>query len=425
MRWWWRRPAVPAVDPRVAGIGPMAFDGWIVTAAALGFGLDLVVYPRQVVATAETETEAMRTRRLSFVHGVPSGSTLSAVTFAQDKRIRRALFETAGIPMPAGASFSYNSDRDIKRYVERIGFPVVVKEVVGENFMERFGGIADVGQLERVIRRLRERQGARLHSASNLERSAYAMTGLREADEDDETGQRLAPVDTRFLVERDMGGDTYRFLVLGDAVVAVLGFPEGPPSVGHDAVAEVVTLRDSASPRRSKRGRLHPRYEDVARSAVAVLAGLELAAVDIVMADPTGRPKRRNHWVVELSERPHLEVLHALDPALAFGLAQRIVRHEAARMARPLPDAASQVAAQLAFAGVSVAPAFAERAAAFAAEHGLQAAVTAADAASARATLDLQGSPQAAALLVERAMGGGFERQYPRMCEVRVDRDRR
>ncbi len=419
---WWRRPATPGVDPRAAGIGPMSFDGWIVTAAALASGLDLVVYPRQIVATAETEAEAMSTKRLSFVHGVPSGSTLSAVTFAQDKRIRRALFETAGIPMPAGASFSYNSDRDIKRYVERIGFPVVVKEVVGENFMERFGGVGDLAQLERVIRRLRERQGARLHSASNLERSAYAMTGLRVADEDDETGQRLAPVDTRFLVERDMDGDYYRFLVLGDVVVTVLRFPEGPASPDHDAVAEAVELRDPASSRRLQRGRLHQAYADVARRSVSVIAGLELAAVDIVIADPTRRPKRRNHWVVELSERPHLEVLHALDPVWAFGLAHRIVRHEAARVARPLTEAVEQVAAKVAFAGVSAVPAFAEQSAAFAAEHGLQLAEASADGASARAIFDLKGSPQAVALLIERAMGGGFERQYPRLAEVRVAR---
>lgn len=398
----------------------MAFDGWIVTATALACGLELVVYPRQIVATAENEPEAMRSARLSFVHGVPSSSTLAAVTYAQDKRIRRALFEAAGIPMPTGATFSYHSNRDVKRYVERIGFPVVVKEVVGENLVERFAGVRDVAELERVVKLLRERQGARAHSASNLQRSAYAMTGLREVDEDDETGQRLAPVDTRYLIERDMPGEYFRFLVLDDTVVSILSFPQG--ASGEESRAQVAALRNAAVPRRLRRGQVHHEYATVARAAVGTITGLQLAAVDIVITDPRRRPKPRNHWVVELSERPHLHALHAVDPRAAFGVAQRIVQSEAAHAGRTLGHARRRVSVDVRFEGVSVAAAFAEQAAALAARHGLEARVVSADAASATAVLHLSGSAQASALVIERAMAGGFERQYLRMAEVHAAR---
>lgn len=420
MRWVGRKPASGPIDPRAAGIGPMAFDGWIVTATALAFGLDLVIYPRQIVATAEEELQAMRSTRMAFVHGVPSSSTLAAVTYAQDKRIRRALFEAADIPMPTGATFSYHSNRDVKRYVERIGFPVVVKEAVGENLVERYAGIRDVAELERVVKRLRERQGARTHSASNLQRSAYAMTGLREVDEDDETGQRLAPVDTRYLIERDMPGEYFRFLVLDDAVVAILSFPKG--ATDEDGQPQAATLRNPAVPRRLRRGRVHHDYAAVARAAVGTIEGLQLAAVDIVITDPLRRPKPQNHWVVELSERPHLYALHTAAPRAAFDVARRIVQSEAAHAGRTLGHARRRVSVDVRFEGVSVAAAFAEQAAALAARHGLEARVANANASSATAVLHLSGAAQASALVIERAMAGGFERQYPRIAEVRACR---
>src|SRR5690625_1446227 len=110
---------------------PSAFDdGWLVLAEGLRHGLDVLMLPRQVLLAGYGRVVPTR---LAFAHGVPAASTMSAVTFCQDKRLRRALLQRAGISVPKGATFSIRSLQRAIEFAERIGYPVVLKEAVGEN----------------------------------------------------------------------------------------------------------------------------------------------------------------------------------------------------------------------------------------------------------------------------------------------------
>src|SRR5690625_651478 len=107
-------------------------DGVIVHSAALAAGLNTRLLSRQVlqVQTPEGETTA-------FTHGVPQSSTLAAVTYSQDLRMRRGLLGHAGIPQPRGATVAIGRERNAAlRYAEEIGYPVVIKPALGDSTID-------------------------------------------------------------------------------------------------------------------------------------------------------------------------------------------------------------------------------------------------------------------------------------------------
>ncbi|NLS10062.1 ATP-grasp domain-containing protein [Nesterenkonia sp. MY13] len=106
----------------------------------------------------------------------------------KNKHSTRLVLQRAGIPVPKGRSFRFSDLLWAEEYAESLGYPVVVKPLNG---MEGKGVVTDVmskAQLEWAF--------------SHVEESAYGGGDI--------------------LVEEQIRGEAYRFLVIRDRVVSVL-----------------------------------------------------------------------------------------------------------------------------------------------------------------------------------------------------------
>src|SRR5690625_2445414 len=121
-------------------------DGYEVHRAALAHGFDVTLLPRQVMEVQNTDGNVKAT----FSHGIPQQTTLAAVTYAQDVRMRRDMVLRAGYAIPTGATFSMGgSTRAPYRYAENtLGYPVVVKPAIGDNTVDVMSGITDTESLQ-------------------------------------------------------------------------------------------------------------------------------------------------------------------------------------------------------------------------------------------------------------------------------------
>lgn len=289
---------------------PAAVDGTLVLQAALTAGCDIDLFPRQVMACWHPSAPAVRR---SFVHGVPEATTLSGATYAQDKRVSRALLEEAGVPVVKGATFSFRGPRAALRYTLRTRFPVQLRMAI-ENSIEPSVRIATGRRSFRrafdEIRRLGEDATA---AATNQTRSAYSLTGLLDPVDDGE-GNRLWAPSTRVLVERlPRRWQRFQVLLFGDEVVGVVGLG-----------STLVQPGDASSPVDAT-GVLSQAQLFGARAAAASIPGLDIARVELV-APTSGRASHQGRFLVrDVSERPNLGLFEAARPGWGSDLAAMLV----------------------------------------------------------------------------------------------------
>ena len=278
-------------------------DGYEVHAAALRAGLQVALYPRQVLITREVGSG----REASFVHGIPETAQLGPVTYAQDKRMRRALMESADLPIPRGVTFSVGRGvQGAKDFARKVGYPVVVKPAVGDNAIEVFAGICDDHELDAAIERLRVTPSER----ETFTRAAYGLTELREPGEED--GRIVVPPGYRFLVEQHLRGTYLRVLVVGDTAHSAVVCPGSP---GLEPVRDAREVSDD----------VHPTIFDLAVRALRSIPGLPLAAVDFVLDDYRRPAHDQNISIVEFSERPGLAVQATVSSQASARLGERIL----------------------------------------------------------------------------------------------------
>jgi hypothetical protein len=277
--------AEPTLGAAVAdGIPDDLRDGYEIHRAALSYGMDVSLYPRQVLLAGYRDSDV----RLAFVHGIPQTSNLAAVTYAQDKRMRRELLARAGLPVPEGATFAIGRQRDgARRFARAIGYPVVVKPAVGENMREVFAGLWNERELDAAIDYFRTPEADR----PGFTRAAYSLTLLLEPDEED--GRTVTPAGYQFLLERHVSGRPLRLLVIGDRVVSGVYLP------GDSATAQDGTGGDVCD-------EVHPTVAALAVRAARAVPGLAAAAVDLVLADHRRAVRDQPLWIVDFSERPSL-----------------------------------------------------------------------------------------------------------------------
>jgi hypothetical protein len=306
--------AVPSLNPaRPGDVGADLHDGYEIHRAALCRGLNVMLYPRQVLTAQADPGGAM----LYFAHGIPGTSTQSGVTFAQDRQMRREVQAAAGIPIPPGATFAIGREmREAKQFAAHIGYPVVVKPRVGDNMVEVLPGLRNERELTAAIRYLRTVPVRRPH----FTRASYAITLLHEPVEED--GQTFVPAAYRLLIERQISGEYLRFLVLNGRVVSVVHAPNG--------------LRRSGAPHHNVTHQAHPSLTRLAVEAARAVPGLALAGVDIVVTDHRAPASEQSPVVVDFSERPWLEMQQRVSRELSHRIAEAIFAEYAAEMSVPL-----------------------------------------------------------------------------------------
>ncbi|MGP9552084.1 hypothetical protein [Halomonas sp. AOP42-D1-22] len=243
------------------------FDGFNVLCQALLYGARVKVMPGQLFLI-EGEGQSKKT---AFVHSVALSTRLSTITFVLQKRFRRAIHQRKKVPVPVGATFSYFAKRDPARYAKKIGYPVVVKEVFGENPAYAVYDVKNAKQLVEAIAKVK----AHLPTTAEHEPASYAQTINLSSAEMDEGGTRTKSDKARFLIEKQLQGTQYRSYVVNGKHVLTL-------QKENDAIYEVKPSE---------------KIKQLSEQAVKVISGLANGTVDIV-CDMSG-----DAYVVELSER--------------------------------------------------------------------------------------------------------------------------
>lgn len=164
--------SAPLGAVNVDGIDRGMRDGAAVHAAALAAGFSTRLLPRQVLQVWTPGGETT-----SFTHGIPQSTTLAAVTYSQDLRMRRGLLGHEEISQPRGATFSVGRGRvAAKRYARKIGYPVVIKPALGDSTISVKPHVRNAIELDEafdeLLTPLRGRPG---HTEA-----AYGITELRK-----------------------------------------------------------------------------------------------------------------------------------------------------------------------------------------------------------------------------------------------------
>lgn len=380
-------------------LDPVLRDGYEVHQAAMRRGLNVLLLPRQVMMVRRPDGEG---GELAFVHGVPSTSTLSAVTFAQDKRMRRAQLVAAGLPVPKGGSYSIsNGVNDAKKLIKRIGYPVVIKPSMGDNMIEVHPGLRSEADVDQAIEYLRTSPDER----PTYVKAAYALTLLGDPEEVD--GRLTVPRGYRFLVEKHVGGQYLRFLVINDEVRSVLhclggsvGSASGP---NHDVTDDV-----------------HPSLIGLAGSAARAVTGLAVAAVDIVVHDLSRAASDQEAWIVEFSERPWLAAQAAIAETLADDLGDAILASVAAEHGLRLKEPQDEATVELRIEGLTDATAALSQLNETATQLGIAGRLVVTDQVEGMVLGKLAGPARKIAILAELLIDGRLERHRAITVEEHV-----
>ncbi|WP_022919010.1 hypothetical protein [Ruania albidiflava] len=372
------------------------FDGVLALRALLRAGLDVEVYPRQVVyAPARNGVD------LSFVHGIPGSSGLGPVTYAQDKRMQRGLLERHGVPVPRSATFTMGRGiSGAKRFARKVGYPVLVKPAVGDNGIETFRNIRSSGGIDAALDYLRTPPSER----PGFSRAAYGLTELREPGE--ENGRIVVPPGYMFMVEKQLEGTYLRVLVSDGEVRSIIQCEGVPTDESFIGGTEIL-------------GQTHPSLNELALRAVAALPGLSLAAIDFVVENPVRPVDEQDLGVVELSERPALWVQARVDPTWAEQLAEDLVRRYATAEGHSLPEPRPSVSVTLEAHALPDATEGGQAIVEAATARGLQAEVTDVDQTAGTVYAKLSGDAGIVAHLVNEMLNGSIDEQRVMLAVVR------
>lgn len=382
---------------RTVDIDPALRDGYEVHCAALERGMDITLLPRQVLMVGAGNPII---GDASFVHGVPQSSSVAGVTFAQDKRVRRAMLEREGFTVPRGATFSIGrSAREAVAFAERIGLPVVVKPTMGDNAIGTIPSIRSTTQLEESIEYLH----TPFEDREDFTRASYAMTELREPGWRD--GVPVAPPSYRFLVEREVPGQYLRLLIIDGTVRNALYCPGGPWNAATRGVQDVTS-------------QLHPGVAAYAVAAAKVVPGLAIVAIDLVVPDFRTTRAHSEMQIVEYSERPWLGLQAAHSQEAVRDLAVQILQSEL--RSKPTLEVRDSVTVNVKVDGAVAPEAFKEACATKSAELGLDSSLAVTDPALGHITGQLAGRVRDIAWLMETALDEGIDGQRAMLAEVRA-----
>ncbi|MDS2174059.1 hypothetical protein Q7C18_15245 [Nesterenkonia sp. CL21] len=309
--------------------------------------------------------------------------------------MRRGLLGKAGVPQPRGATFSVGRSRGAAtRYARAMGYPVVVKPALGDSTIDVARGIQNQDQFAAAVDRLLTPPEDRPDSTQ----AAYGITELRKPGEKD--GRVTVPPGYRFLVEEEVQGEYLRLLVIDGEVVDVMACPGGPWS-GRAA---------DASPRPGSQAAL----ERTAGAVVAALPGLAVLSIDVVVSAVSGDQP----VVVDVSERPWLEVQSRTRPARVAGLARALLASGLSGVLPPASHAEQIVDFRVMFEGVVAPEEFVPLVSDHGASQGTSIRLEVTDAARGHVAGTVRSTAGKTAELVEIILNSGIQGQTAMKAEI-------
>lgn len=321
---------VPSVGSPLIALPPELEDGYLIHSAVLARKLDVLLLPRQVLL-AGLPGQGVGT--VSFVHGVPQASTAAGVTHARDKRMTRYLLNIEKLPTAPGISFSSRGMKSLNRFVSRVGYPLILREAIGESPSIKTRDIWMKAELLAAISQMRLLAEDRFLPARSLVASAYGENMLSFSQ--DEQGRRVAPPYERLLVEKSMSGRWVRCLVCCGEMLAAVEFEQSVRKPKADISA-----------------RLHKGFTAIALRAATAIPGLFAASIDLVLGDPARDPERQAYYVVDVSERLRLDSYAGASPELGPALADTLLVRQAEKSSLPLEEPAEKIALRVRLEGL-------------------------------------------------------------------------
>lgn len=364
---------------------PGLMDGWLIHTAAIARGLSTWLLSGQVLYVQNSDNQ-----ELSFAHGVPEQTRLSSAVIVQDKRIRRSLLEQRGIKTPQGASFSLGKGLPgAQRYARKIGYPVVLKPMIGENSVEVMPGIRTQRDLTlgfdyyRTVPALREK----------FELSSYTLTTLFWPKD---VGGTETRDDYRVVVEEHVSGKYLRFFLLGAKVVSCIHAPGG--------------TWDAAPGGGDVSHELHARMLKLARRVARTFPRLWALTVDVVVEDWTQAPEEQRYSVVEVAERPWHHVRRHYIGTGVHNLADQTLQRSAEDAGYRLapPSGTDEMTVELRWHGVSNPKKFVAACTGRSTDRGLVGTLWVEDDVGGAVKGRLRGRPQDIALICELSVFGGM-----------------
>lgn len=291
------------------------YDGWIIHQAALRAGLNTLLFPGQALMAFP---DSDPTGGVAFAHGVSNSTWLSSATLVQDKRMRRDVVAAAGIQVPEGRSFSLKRGMHYaKVFAESIGYPVVVKPMIGESTVEVMTGVGDEEVLTDAIGYLRQVPTIR----TNFTTSSYAFTQVLTPKTSTSKKTRGT---YRYLVEKQIPGEYLRLLIVDGQVLSAIHAPHGPWLSNDEA-------RDITED-------IHNDVRAFAAKVWRALPGLGVMAVDVVVDQHDESQSQDSMVLVELSERPWLHLQGAVSPESPVRIGDELLKKEADNQDLKLPE---------------------------------------------------------------------------------------
>jgi D-alanine-D-alanine ligase-like ATP-grasp enzyme/L-alanine-DL-glutamate epimerase-like enolase superfamily enzyme/acylphosphatase len=221
-------------------LGANGSKGHLLEREALALGLDTTRYSKGAFTVTDGQSNPV-----PFKWSRNPLSSASALALCTHKEATRMQLQQAGVPVPQGRTFARGDYATAKEFVDRIGYPVVVKPTMGVRGIGVVAGIQDERQLE---------------GALNL------MSGSRLGDQD-------------FIVEKHVRGADYRIVVIGDEVIAAI--QREPASVfgdGKSTIGELLIAKNIARKRNPHLWARPAKYDDAARHEL-LMAGRNLETV--------------------------------------------------------------------------------------------------------------------------------------------------
>jgi D-alanine-D-alanine ligase-like ATP-grasp enzyme/acylphosphatase len=182
--------------------------GYLLEREALARGLSTKRFTRSAFVATDGVKEPLGFKRSR----TPLSSAL-AMALCTHKEATRLRLQAAGVPVPRGRTFVQGDYTSARAFVERIGYPVVVKPAMGVSGAGVVANIQDEAALQR------------------------AFDGLEAT--------RFGSGD--FIVEQHIRGNDHRIVVVGDEVVgAIMRDPASVDGDGQRSIAELIVAKNAA-----------------------------------------------------------------------------------------------------------------------------------------------------------------------------------
>jgi len=197
------------------------FSGWLIAAARLGYRFSIEAFSRGLRIVAQNQ--AGEKRMFGDFRYIDEADPRAEYA-TENKAIANYMLGLAGLPATEQAMVDFADLDSACEFAQRVGYPVVLKPVWGEDGRDVFPGLASADEVVAVANRLRERWDGR--------------GGV--------------------VIEKHVEGNNYRILVLGSEILGVYG--GAPVFVVGDGKSSVQELIEEVN-REKRASRAHERGE--------------------------------------------------------------------------------------------------------------------------------------------------------------------